>query len=46
MGRSIIENGEQRQLLDVQQPNNGHFDPEKDLLSQNIVTKWSFFPDN
>jgi hypothetical protein len=36
IGRSIIEDGEQQQLRDVQQPYNGHFDPEKDRLSQNI----------
>ena len=44
IGRSIIPTGEQQQLRNVQQPYNGHFDPEKDRLSQNIGVKWNVFP--
>jgi hypothetical protein len=45
IGRSIIEEGEQRQLRDAQQPYNGYFDPEKDCLSQNNGLEWNVFPD-
>jgi len=45
IGRSIIDNGEQRQLRDLQQPYSIHFDPEKDRLSQNIGLEWNVFPD-
>ena len=46
IGRTIVSDGEQQQLRDVQQPYNGHFDLEKDRLSKNIGIEWNFFPDN
>jgi hypothetical protein len=45
IGRSIIEDGEQQQLRDVQQPYNVHFDPEKGRLRQNICLEWDVYPD-
>ena len=45
-GRTIVSDGEQQQLRDVQQPYNGHFDLEKNRLSQNIGMEWNFFPDS
>jgi putative transposase len=45
ISRSIIEDGEQKQLRDLQQPYSAHFAPEKISLSQNIGLKWNIFPE-
>jgi hypothetical protein len=45
IGRSMIKEGEQQQLRDVQQPYKGYFDPEKDPVSQNNGLEGNAFPD-
>ena len=44
-GRSVISDGEQQQLRDLQQPYNVYFAPEKARLSQNNGLKWNVFPE-
>ena len=44
-GRSVISDGEQQQLRDLQQPYTTYFAPEKALLNQNIGLKWNVYPD-
>jgi putative transposase len=45
ISRSIIEDGDQQQLRDLQQPYRVHFAPEKVRLSQNIGLKWKIYPE-
>jgi putative transposase len=45
ISRSIIEDGDQQQLRDLQQPYSVHFAPEKVRLSQNIGLKWKIYPE-
>ena len=43
-GRSVISDGEQQQLRDLQQPYNVYFAASKALLSQNNGLKCDGFP--
>jgi putative transposase len=45
LGRTIIMDGDQHQLRDVQQPYKPHFDPEKGRLRQNIGLDWDLYTD-
>jgi hypothetical protein len=44
--RSVISDGEQQQLRDLQQPYLHHFDLEKVRLSQDNGLKWNVFPED